>query len=415
MYKLSKPEKSLKGEIKLTASKSVSNRALIIQALSKTEIQLDNLADAKDTATLKEILLRDKNNFIENAEYNVGGAGTTMRFLTAYFATLPGTRILTGNDRMKQRPIKPLVNALRQLGASIEYLEHEGYAPLKIKGKLLTGSEAEIDGSQSSQFITALLLISPQLFNGLVLRFKGEVTSRPYVNMTLKMMEYFDVSGAWQGNSIVVSNQQYKANDNKPYLIEGDWSSASYWYSMAALAADVDLKIYGLTQNSLQGDSIVKELYTLLGVKTTFIEGGIHLTKSTPFMMALGYNFSDCPDLVQTVAVTAAALKIPILLNGLHTLKIKETNRIDSIIAELQKIGVEARESFSNTIEIKEYPSSFIQSTSPIFTYDDHRMAMSFAPLSLIFDQILIESPEVVTKSYPGFWDDLKSVGFVIN
>lgn len=414
MYKLSKPDKSLKGEITLTASKSESNRALIIQALSKSSIKLKNLASAKDTQTLIEILERDKTAFKDGVSYDVGPAGTTMRFLTAYFATKPGTRILTGSERMKQRPIKPLVDVLNHLGADIKYLEKEGYPPLKITGKTLTHNEVEIDGSMSSQFTTALLLISPQLFNGLVLHFKGEVTSPAYIKMTLKMMEYFNVTGVWKDNSISVSNQQYKSDNESIYTIEADWSAASYWYSMAALAKEVDLKIFGLNENSLQGDSIIKDLYAMFGVKTTFIEGGVHLTKSKPVVLAFGFDFSDCPDVAQTVAVTAAGLQIPILLNGLHTLKIKETDRIAAVITELKKFGITAAENFENTIEIEKYNSTLTQPKLPIHTYDDHRMAMCFAPLALVYDSVTIEDPEVVSKSYPGFWDDLRSVGFVV-
>lgn len=414
MYRLTKPKKDLKGVIRLTASKSESNRALIIQALSQTPIQLNNLAEAKDTQTLINILQQDKINFKEGVQYDVGPAGTTMRFLTAYFATKPGTRILTGSERMKQRPIKPLVDVLNQLGAEITYLEKEGFPPLKIKGKILTRNEAEIDGSMSSQFTTALLLISPQLFNGLVLRFKGEVTSPAYIKMTLKMMEHFNVNGIWEGDTITVSNQQYKMDDDESYTIEADWSAASYWYSMAAMATDVDLRIMGLNNNSLQGDSIIKDLYTLFGVKTEFVEGGIHLTKSKPVVQAFGFDFSDCPDIAQTVAVTAAGLRIPILLNGLHTLKIKETDRISALIAELNKFGIDAHETFPNTIEIKEYRSPSIQPQFFVHTYDDHRMAMCFAPLAMVYDNIIIEHPEVVDKSYPGFWEDLRKLKFVV-
>jgi 3-phosphoshikimate 1-carboxyvinyltransferase len=414
MYKLSKPDRTLKGEITLTASKSESNRALIIQALSREPIKLNNLAKAKDTQTLIEILDKDKNHYKDNIEYDVGPAGTTMRFLTAYFATKPGTRILTGSERMKQRPIKPLVDVLNNLGAKITYLEKEGYPPLKITGTLLTRNQVEIDGSMSSQYTTALLLISPQLFNGLVLQFKGEVTSRPYINMTLEIMEHFNVVGTWEGSSISVSNQQYSAEEDETYTIEADWSAVSYWYSMAALATEVDLKIMGLNENSLQGDRTLKDIYTMFGVRTEFIEGGIHLTKSKPVMQAIGLDFSDCPDVAQTVAVTAAGLKIPILLSGLHTLKIKETDRISAIINELKKFGVNAVETLPNTIEIKEYPPELSIPQLAVSTYDDHRMAMAFAPLALVCKSITIENPEVVDKSYPGFWDDLKKIGFVI-
>jgi 3-phosphoshikimate 1-carboxyvinyltransferase len=422
IYKLSKPDKILRGEIKLSSSKSESNRALIIQALSKTPVKLNNISDAQDTQTLLHILGKDTLNYREEAEYNVGAAGTAMRFLTAYFATKPGTRILTGNERMKQRPIKPLVEALVQLGANIQYLEKEGYPPLKISGKTLSGKEIEMDGSISSQFTTALMLIAPQLRDGLLIHFKGKVTSRPYINMTLKMLEHFNVSGSWIDKGILISNQQYKTEKNPEYTIEGDWSSASYWYSMAALSEEADIELLGLNKTSFQADFILKDLYTLFGVKTEFIDKGIRLTKTRPLVMASGFDFSHCPDIAQTVIVTSAGLHKPILLNGLHTLKIKETDRILALRKELKKLGIQAEEHFPGSIEIKEYPvvpekqnSKYVSPAQNIQTYDDHRMAMAFAPLAMTYHSITIENPDVVNKSYPAFWKDLRSVGFKID
>ncbi len=410
IYRISHPSKCIKGELHLTASKSESNRALIIQALCDEPFEIKNLATAQDTTTLQKIL-----SFINSTEtFDVGPAGTTMRFLTAYFSTLQGKRILTGSERMQQRPIGILVDALRQLGADIQYLEKEGYPPLQINGNKLKGGEVEIDGSVSSQFISALLLISPMMQNGLVIKFKGNIISRPYINMTLKMMEEFRVYGQWQGNTISVSPQQYhrKSEPDYSYWVDGDWSAASYWYSMVALAEEADLKIMGLKHPSLQGDAIVSELYSFFGVKTNYIENGIHLTKIKVKDEHFGYNFSDCPDIAQTATVTAAALKIPAFFNELSTLKIKETDRLQALKNELKKFNCEVQIIDDQAIQIE--PLNFADHKRTINTYEDHRMAMAFAPLALKMEFIQIEQPEVVGKSYPNFWNDLKVLGFEI-
>jgi 3-phosphoshikimate 1-carboxyvinyltransferase len=408
-YRISHPTKKINGTIELTASKSESNRALIIQALCEEEFEIRNLATAQDTETLKEILYTPGLQTV-----NVGPAGTAMRFLTAYYSTRPGIRIITGSDRMKKRPIGVLVEALRQLGANIEYLEKEGFPPLKVEGRTLRGGEIEIDGNVSSQFISALLLISPALQHGLVIKFKGDVTSRPYINMTLKMLEEFRVYGIWQGNSISVSKQNYhkKSEEDYVYNVEGDWSSASYWYAITALAEEADITIKGLKNPSLQGDSIVADVFTFFGVKTEYIPDGIRLTKMRIKDEHFGFDFSDCPDIAQTVAVTTAGLQIPSFLNGLHTLKIKETDRVTAIQNELKKIGVMVEPVNDNAVKI--IPSEKLNTPGAIQTYDDHRMAMSLAALAMKFDSVTIEQPDVVKKSYPGFWDDLKRLGFVI-
>ena len=410
IYQISHPSKKIEGSILLTASKSESNRALIIQALCNEHFEIDNLANAQDTVTLKNILA---SAFSENI-FDVGPAGTTMRFLTAYFATQPGKRILTGSDRMKQRPIGLLVNALNELGADIKYLEKDGFPPIEINGNKIKGGEIEIDGSVSSQFISALLLISPIMQNGLVIKFKGDIISRPYINMTLKMMEEFRVYGQWQGNTISVSPQKYhrKSEPDYSYWVDGDWSAASYWYSMVAIAEEADLKIMGLKHPSLQGDAIVSELYSFFGVKTNYIENGIHLTKIKVKDEHFGYNFSDCPDIAQTATVTAAALKIPAFFNGLSTLKIKETDRLQALKNELKKFNCEVLIIDEQAIQIE--PLNFADHKSTINTYEDHRMAMAFAPLALKTESIQIEQPEVVGKSYPNFWNDLKALGFEI-
>jgi len=412
-YKISHPTKKLFGSVELTSSKSESNRALIIQALCSERFEINNLATAEDTVVLHRIL----NSLpIPGSEiiHDVGASGTAMRFLTAFFSTKPGTHILTGSERMKKRPVGILVNALRDLGASIEYMGEEGFPPLKIMGKQLSGAEIEMDGNVSSQFISALLLISPELQNGLVIKFKGEITSRPYVNMTLKMMEEFRVYGQWHDNYISVSKQKYHKKSEPYYLfeVEADWSSASYWYAIAALAKEVDFEIHGLKHPSLQGDAVVADIFTFFGIKTYYTPDGIHLTKIKGRKVHFGFDFYDCPDLAQTIAVVVSALNIPALFNGLHTLRIKETDRIIALKNELNKLGVDVEILNDNAMEIT--PPSSINCNASIVTYDDHRMAMAFAALAIKLDSITIEHPEVVKKSYPDFWKDLKSVGFTI-
>lgn len=414
-YQISHPTKKLNGSVTLTASKSESNRALIIQALCSERFEINNLATANDTIVLKRILENAKTATTERV-YNVEDAGTAMRFLTAYFATKPGTHILIGSERMQERPIGELVNALRSLGANIEYMQKQGFPPLRITGKTLIGTEVEIDGNVSSQFISALLLIVPELPNGLVIKFKGEVTSKPYINMTLKIMEEFRVYGQWHEQHISVSQQQYhkKSEPNYAFQVEADWSSASYWYAIAALSQEVDFTIKGLKQPSLQGDAMITDMFTFFGIKTEYTSEGIHLTKTQQTTEYFGFDFSDCPDLVQAVAVVASTKSITTLFNGVHTLHIKETDRIHALKNELKKLSTEVKINNANSIEIKpqQYPIS--QQSIIINTYNDHRMAMAFAALAMNKDSVIIDTPEVVKKSYPNFWEDLKSVGFLI-
>lgn len=413
-YRLSHPSKKLTGSITLTASKSESNRALIIQALCSEKFEINNLAAANDTVVSQKILKAAQNTKTERV-YNIEDAGTTMRFLTAFFATQPGIHTLLCSERMKERPIGILVEALRNLGAEIEYLENEGFPPLKITGKTLTGTEVEIDGNVSSQFVSALLLISPELPNGLVIKFKGEVTSRPYINMTLKMMEEFRVYGQWHDKHISVSRQAYHKKSEPQYLfeVEADWSSASYWYAIAALAEEVDFVIKGLKHPSLQGDAVIADICTFFGVRTEFIEsGGVHLTKTGSRKEHFGYDFSDCPDLAQTIAVVAAAKGVPSLFNGVRTLRIKETDRVEALKNELHKLNVDVTINNGNSIEIVPRLVRANTSIPDISTYKDHRMAMAFSALAIKLDNVFIEDPEVVKKSYPDFWKDLRSVGF---
>ena len=410
MISISHLTQNIGGEIQLTSSKSESNRALIIRALCGENFEIKNLAPAEDTVVLKSILHTIQHNTSEKF-LDVGLAGTAMRFLTAYLTIQRGEWLLTGSARMKERPIKILVTALQQLGADIQYLEKEGFPPLKIKGKELARGQLKIDGSISSQYISALLMIAPKLKNGLQLDFIGELTSKPYVEMTINMMHYFGVHVEQKNNSINVNNGNYKAKD---FLVESDWTAASYWYCSVALAKKAEITLCGLKKNSLQGDAIVAKIFKNFGVTTTYFENKVRLTKTSDFRLSTSdfiFNFTNCPDLAQTVAVTCAALGVKARLTGLKTLRIKETDRIAAIQIELRKLGYVVE--FENDDLIILPSLRTLAMTNAIKTYNDHRMAMAFAPLALLYP-IKIEDKDVVKKSYPNFWKDLKSVGFVI-
>lgn len=401
--------KILKGEVKLPLSKSECNRLLIIRAITGTDFELPQISDAEDTVSLGRIL-KELETHENGNTYDVGPAGTTMRFLAALLSSIPGVYHLTGSGRMKERPIGILVKALESIGADIEYDEKEGFPPLKIFGQPLKGGEVEVDGSVSSQFISALLLVAPTMHNGLVIHFKGTIVSRPYIDMTIRIMERFGVYPVWDGNTLAVSNQQYQVDDPaKQFRVEADWSAASYWYAMAALADEADIFLPGLLKGSMQADAVCALLFPFLGVSTTFEEKGIRLTKNNYRPSAFAFDFEDCPDIVQTVAVVAAALKIPTLMCGLNTLRIKETDRVAALKKELKKIGVICEEPSRGLLDIKNFGGK-VESPLNIKTYHDHRMAMSFAPLGIKYPGMTIEEPEVVKKSYPGFWEELKKI-----
>lgn len=411
-------KKTLNGVITLPSSKSISNRVLMIKALSGLDIKISNLSDAKDTQILAE-LLADKNR----TTFDVGHAGTAMRFLTAYLSIKESEFVLTGSERMQQRPIKILVDALRVFGAEIEYLNNEGFPPLKIKGKKLSGGEITIDGSVSSQYISALMLVAPYLENGLKINFEGQVTSKPYLEMTLEIMKYF-------GAELILGDFCFRRNDvievkagkyvAKDFYVEADWSAASYWYGMVALAKEADITLLGLQKESIQGDAVVAMIYENFGVKTEFIKNGIRLSKATNFKLEtsnLKLSFSNCPDLAQTIAVTCAALNIPAKLTGLSTLRIKETDRIVALQNELNKLGYNVEvenDDLIITLSLRTDRHSCESRNLPVKTYNDHRMAMAFAPLGLLHP-IKIENPDVVIKSYPNFWEDMRRVGFSLS
>lgn len=391
--------------IAISGSKSETNRLLLLQALYPN-IQLQNTSNSDDSQVMEKALSSSEETI------NIHHAGTAMRFLTAYFATQEGrTVLLTGSSRMKERPISILVEALRQLGAKIEYLENEGFPPLKITGQKITASKVALQANVSSQYISALLLIASKLENGIEITLEGPLTSIPYINMTLALLQEIGIETAFEGNTIRVK----PSTNHQPITltVESDWSSASYFYSIVALSeVGTTIRLSSYKKNSLQGDSALVTLYENFGVTTTFDGNTICLTKTynvqpTPYTLQL----NNTPDIAQTIAVTCLGLGLGCHLSGLHTLKIKETDRLEALQMELTKLGAEVTVT-EDTLTLKATTS--IPSNVKIGTYTDHRMAMAFAPLALKVP-IVIKDAEVVSKSYPNFWSDLKAVGFQIS
>jgi len=402
---IKKVNKTIKGEIDLAGSKSISNRALIIQALCEEKFDIHRLANAKDTETL-EALLSSGSDVLD-----VGPAGTTFRFLTAYLSLQKGTQTLTGSERMKKRPIGVLVDALRILGAEIDYLENEGYPPLLIKdANPFTSNEISIPSNVSSQYISALLLIAPTLENGLELNLVGKIVSRPYIQMTLNLMAYFGINYTWEGQKIIVKHQKYEA---KPFTVEADWSAASYYYAIAAFANDdLDLQLNGLFEDSVQGDAVIAKIGEKFGIKSVFNEKGVHLSKVENFKAkSFEFDFLECPDIAQTVAVMCGGLAVNAQFFGLETLKIKETDRVVALYQELKKVKVDFIEQENESCKVS--GKATFDEIIQFPTYEDHRMAMAFAPLAM-FHEVTIEEPKVVEKSYPDFWKDLEKLGFEI-
>ena len=406
---LSHPSKKIQASIALTGSKSESNRALILQALSQGLVSVENLSEAADTQTLHGILNTKKQTQITQV-FDVGPAGTAMRFLTALLATQPGEYTLTGSQRMTERPIDILVDALQKLGAHINYKEQEGYPPLLIKGPFeQKETKISIQGNVSSQYISALLLIAPSLPKGLCLELEGELTSKPYVEMTLAMLQQVGIQHSWEGNQICIEQQDFKAGT---LVVEPDWSAASYWYALAALAQEASLSMPHLQAYSLQGDSKITELMANFGITSQFKNGELLLTKESKTPERKIFDLKDCPDLAQTLIVCCAALCHEATFTGLETLKIKETDRVKALQTELAKIGVKLIE--KNLTYKLDCTHRVLPKKIQIATYEDHRMAMAFAPLALLIDEVEIMEPQVVAKSYPHFWDDLKTAGFEI-
>ncbi len=397
--------KQLKGTIQLPGSKSESNRALIINSLCPNPAEIIGLSNADDTETLQKALLQ------HSPSIDIGPAGTAMRFLTARLAIKKGTFTLTGSKRMLERPIGILVNALQELGANIAYNNQKGYPPLTITGSENIGGEVSLDGSVSSQYISALCLIAPTLKNGIKINFTTELISRPYLEMTLAIMKKFGVSSYWQNNSLVIEHQTYISN---PLVIEPDWSSASYWYSLAALSDHCELLLPGFSSTSLQGDHQVATIFNNFGVSTNFLKNGIFLSKTPNFTPSktLVIDCVNFPDLAQTIAVTAAALQIDCTLTGLQSLRIKETDRIAALISELAIFGITAIAGDNNSLKIS--PGPILPPIRAVQTYHDHRMAMAFAPLLLKVGSLTIENPMVVSKSYPNSWKDLQTINITV-
>ena len=391
--------------IQLPSSKSISNRALIINALGNGTHHPENLSDCDDTRVMIRALNDDKETI------DIMAAGTAMRFLTAYLSVTPGTRIITGTERMQQRPIQVLVNALRELGADIEYVANDGFPPLRITGRELRKDTISLPGNVSSQYISALLMIAPVLTNGLTIRLTGDIISRPYINLTLQLMNDFGVRAEWtDDHRLKVEPQAYHST---PFYVESDWSAASYWYQIVAFSKEAEVTLPGLFKDSYQGDSQVAGIFRSLGVETIYKDKTVILKKNGKSVERLDYDFINQPDLAQTFVVTCALLNIPFRFSGLQSLKIKETDRMAALITEMRKLGYILHETDGSVLSwegerctTEEHPA--------IDTYEDHRMAMAFAPTCLALPEILINNPQVVSKSYPRYWEDLRQAGFII-
>ena len=412
-YTITAP-KELKQTVQLPASKSISNRALVIHALSGGDVLPENLSDCDDTEVIVNAL---KNN---PYEIDIKAAGTAMRFMTAYLATRDGEEhVITGTERMKHRPIHILVDALRGLGADIEYVGKEGFPPLRIKGGKLEGGQLEVPGNVSSQFISALLLIGPCLSNGLTLRLTGDLISRPYIDLTLWMMREFGADADWSAyDTITVAGKPYV---QRSYFIENDWSAASYWYEMMALSKqeDDEIRLEGLMDGSKQGDSSVRYIFSLLGVKTTFatkregVPTTVTLRHSGRCVPRLEYDFVNAPDMAQTFVVCCLMLDVPFYFRGLSTLKIKETDRIEALKKEALKLGFVLHDKNDSELYWDGERCEPMEDAA-IDTYEDHRMALAFAPAAFRLKQLRINNPQVVTKSYPSYWEDIKAAGFAL-
>ena len=413
-----KPD-NMSAEVRLPASKSISNRALVLTALSGGQLsQLLNLSDCDDTAVMLAAM-----RFPEVID--VGAAGTSMRFLTALLCVTPGTHVITGTERMRHRPIGVLVEALRQLGADIHYEGEEGFPPLRITGGVLRGGALSLPGNVSSQYVSALLMVAPQLDEGLTLHLEGQVVSRPYIEMTMSMMRVFGAEVEWTDErTITVQPRRYVPT---AYTVESDWSAASYWYEMVLLSDNIGevATLRGLFDKSLQGDSAVRELFTRLSVQSLPLAQGteeprIHLVRRGAVCERMDHDFVHTPDLAQTLIVTCALKGVPFRFTGLQSLRIKETDRIAALQTELAKLGVylevegDEAMSWAGPTAQPEGPVPYLQPAegTAIDTYDDHRMAMAFAPAAMVLGHIDINHPEVVSKSYPHFWEDLQAAGF---
>ena len=405
MYQISKEGKNLHGNINISGSKSESNRLLTLRAYTSF-FNINNLSDSDDTKTMISSLKSDKE------EINIGHAGTAMRFLTSYYSSIVNSsKILTGSSRMKERPILILVEALNNLGADIEYIDKKGYPPIKINGKLIYGNEIALPADVSSQYISSLMMLGVSINQGLKIKLSTKITSLPYIHMTKKIIERIGGIVDIKPDEIII--KQLVSNKIPDQIVESDWSSASYFYSLVALSDSSDITLSSFFNNSIQGDSRIVDIYKQFGVETKFLNDKIYLKKNNIDLPdSISINLRDNPDLAQTIVVTCLGLGINCKLEGLHTLKLKETDRLLALKREIEKFEVDCVTISNQSITLKN--NSKLKSGVSINTYDDHRMAMSFAPLSMI-NPIIIINPEVVSKSYLNFWNDLESLGFKIS
>lgn len=416
MLQLFHPTSHLNGKIQITGSKSESNRWLILQQIFPELKEIINLSNSEDTNKLKEALIRFNSRTRPQEtpqEIDIGHAGTAMRFLTAYFAVQPDCDIiLTGSERMQQRPIEPLVTALNSMGCDISYIKNQGFPPLRIRGREIEQKEVRIQADISSQYITALLLIASRLPQGLIIYFDGELTSRPYIEMTIHQLLSIDIQVKSFEKGIQIFPK--KSISQHRVVVESDWSSASYWFSMMALSNAGEIELSSFSKSSLQGDALIQDIYTkYFGVHSEIIDDTLRLKKVSNFKTPeyITLNLNHTPDIAQTIAVTCASLKVKAILTGLHTLKLKETDRLQALQNELKKVGVQA-DITEDCIELKAFKE--IKNTPEISTYQDHRMAMAFAPMALKI-KMRIQDETVVEKSYPTFWKDLNKLGFEID
>ena len=420
MQKTLKLAKKLAADVTPPTSKSISNRALMLQALCREHrYTIERLAVCDDTEHMLEGIETKKAGA---ALIDIGATGTAMRFLTAYLAITPGETTITGSERMQQRPIGTLVEALRMLGADITYMNREGFPPLRIQGKPLQGGTLEIEAGISSQYISALLMIGPCMKEGLTLKLKGNIASRTYIELTLDLMRHYGATAEWADERTL--RIEPGCYEDRPLTVEGDWSGASYWYELAAVAAhygyEVDIRLHGMREDSRQGDRVVAQLFEELGVKTEYAEKGVELlidkapcgidnSQFSILSFQFEKDFTHCPDIAQTMAVTYCLLGMPFTFTGIQSLRIKETDRVAALIHELRKLGFVLRAEGDERL-IWDGTRCTPDEHPVIATYDDHRMAMAFAPAALCHEELTIEHPEVVTKSYPNFWEDLKQI-----
>ena len=402
MLEIFSKNKTIYGSINLESSKSISNRLLIINELCDNKFEIQNLSNANDTKILTKIL----NEFKSQKEINCEDAGTALRFVLAYLATQDGNWIVSGSKRMHERPIKPLVDCLLELGAEIKYLENEGFPPIEIKSKKLKSKKLSLPGDISSQFISALLLVAPTIENGLTLEITSKVLSKPYIKMTLELMSEFGINYSWKNNLIKIEKQRYIG---KKIMVENDWSAASFWYSFVALSKNGKIEIPKLNKSSIQGDSILSEIFSNLGVKTSFKKNSIILSRNSKLVKELNLDLSNYPDLGLPLIVTCSGLGIKAHLKGLKNLQIKESKRLEVIQKELKKFNINTQID-NSSISIKEN-QKIEQPNSIIDCHNDHRISMSIAPLSMKINSISFENKNVVNKSYPDFWKDLEIAG----